>query len=230
MNHDSPETKADKEISDHTTEVSNFKVEFTNYFSNFVSEIQKTNIGTNVRKKLTKKKPKIFIQRSSEVVSPKVRFKSIDATFKYQSSKNKSIKILETENNIKNQTFEEIKEIAEDSNNIASLILKRPIYDENIRIPKRKILNKLNTTITKVTENQRTRMLSITSPIRKQSHVGARQRFISPDERLQIAYSPIQTRRKTRFKQLSGKLNSPIKPIILFPNKNKPSSNTVTTN
>ena len=106
--------------------------------------------------------------------------------------------------------------------------MKRPIYDENIRIPKHKVLKKFNTTITRATENRRTRMLSITSPLRKQPQVGTRERVLSPDKRLQIVYSPIQSRRKTRFKQLSGKHVSSINQNLQH--KNKPSYNTITTN
>ena len=100
MNNDPPEQKSGIEDGDKEIEKPILKIEFDNYLSNFISEVQKSNRWAIEKIKSTKNIPQIFIPKSSKNISPKVRFNSIDETFKFQSSKNKSIKILDTENNI----------------------------------------------------------------------------------------------------------------------------------
>ena len=139
----SQDTPANKNnnSSDRSSDKLNLKVEFTNYFSNFIAEVQKSNVDLmNEEKKNIKKKPKVIIQRTSNVVYPKNRFTQISSALKYQSSKNKQIKILDNDNDLKAQLSEEIKEINDNSQNLTSLILKRPNYDEKFIISNWKIL------------------------------------------------------------------------------------------
>ena len=204
------------------------KYNFSRWLSGFSNKIKDKKYQQN-KSRVLKSKPKILISKVSSPQWNKLRLTSIDASnisSLNQTKNNKSIS--EHFETTSSNDMEKLREIESNPNKLMCMLLKRP------KIMQFEPENNLNLKLKERRHKQITEKYVDSKKLDKNNcikniKIRAR-RYLSPQEKLKSAYSPVEINQKEMPKALSSKFCSPLRQNLFPPRRGKPSSKTITTN